>query len=321
MSKRRNRNIRTSPLPQPQPPNRLARFKPSRAQIVSGALIFSAGMLAFAVVPNSFTVGTTISSAAMNDNFSALDARIALLEAKLASVTNETVNGQPTVRFTGVNVQVVNGLNATATANGSGNLIVGYDEALDTGTPRCTIGTDPVSGVIVVDETACTAAGGSWLISFKTGSHYIVSGSQNNYSRWGGFLAGNGNTSNYDYASVSGGQFNIASGQYASVSGGQFNTASGQYASVSGGQGNTASGQYASVSGGQANTVSSSFASVSGGRSNTASGEYASVSGGRSNTASGHWASVSGGQGCTTAVTYKWTVGGLTAGCSATLGN
>src|SRR5258705_97292 len=33
-----------------------------------------------------------------------------------------------TIRFSGVNVQIVNGLGATETVNGVGNLIVGYNE-------------------------------------------------------------------------------------------------------------------------------------------------------------------------------------------------
>jgi len=68
--------------------NRLERFRPSRAQLLSGALIFSAAMLAFGAVPNVFTSGTTISSVAVNANFSAQEARIAALEAKLPSVTS-----------------------------------------------------------------------------------------------------------------------------------------------------------------------------------------------------------------------------------------
>lgn len=68
--------------------NRLERFRPSRAQFLSGALIFSAAMLAFGAVPNVFTSGTTISSAAVNANFSAQEARIAALEANLPSVTS-----------------------------------------------------------------------------------------------------------------------------------------------------------------------------------------------------------------------------------------
>ncbi len=50
----------------------LNRFKLSRAQLVSGALILSAAMLAYAV-PNVFTAGTPISAAQMNANFVALE--------------------------------------------------------------------------------------------------------------------------------------------------------------------------------------------------------------------------------------------------------
>jgi len=335
----------------------LKRFKPGRAQLISGSLVLSAGMLAYAV-PNVFTAGTTLSAAQMNANFTDVEARIAALEAKLASVTVTTSNGQPTVRFTGVNVQVVNGQDATASANGTGNLIVGYNEADTSGTSRCTLGRNPNTNAGVTDAATCSAAGGTWTnTGFKTGSHYIVAGSQNNYSRWGGLLVGFGNTSNYDYASVSGGWGNIASGQYASVSGGQSNTASGQVAasvsggwsnnasgtvgasvsggslntangasaaSVSGGQSNTAGSDFASVSGGQSNIASAqAFASVSGGSNNRAFGYAASVSGGESNTAASTTASVSGGQSCSTgAVTNKWIVGQSgTAACSATLGN
>jgi len=57
------------------------RFKPSRAQLIGGSLILSAGMLALAAVPNTFTSGTTISAAQMNANFSDADTRITTLEA------------------------------------------------------------------------------------------------------------------------------------------------------------------------------------------------------------------------------------------------
>ena len=72
----------------------------------------------------------------------ALEARIAALETKLASVSNTTENGQPTVLFHGVNVRIDNGMGSTATANGTGNLIVGYNEADASGASRCTVGTN-----------------------------------------------------------------------------------------------------------------------------------------------------------------------------------
>jgi hypothetical protein len=278
----------------------LKRFKPSRAQLISGCLILSAGMLAYAV-PNVFTAGTTVSADQMNANFTAVEARIAALEAKLANVTVATVNGQPTVRFTAVNVQVVNGAGTTNTINGTGNLIVGYDEADGSGVGRCSLGTNPTTGLAIPNTQAgCTSAGGTWSTTgFKTGSHYIVAGAWNSYSRFGGVVFGFQNASNYDYASVTGGQGSTASGSRASVSGGAANTASGTYANVTGGSSNTASGSVASVTGGEGNTASGNRASVSGGLSNTASNYNASVTGGIGNSASGTYASVTGGEGNT----------------------
>lgn len=290
---------------------------------------------------------------------------IEALDAEISGLTENSVLGLspylvitsdsrgPLVRFQGVNVQIVNGEGSTQTANGTGNLIVGYDEADTSGTYYCTIGTNPTTGTQVTDAITCTNAGGTWIhASMKSGSHYIVAGSQNNYSRWGGVVFGFRNISNYDYASVtggtnnrasglnssisggasnfargvessvSGGLGNFATGNGSSVSGGGNNAASGQSSSVSGGNGNTASAYYSSVSGGEGNTASGSASSVSGGDDNTASGPRSSVSGGFDNTASGSESSVSGGYDCETGSTdYRWVVGTRTGGCSPTLGN
>src|SRR5512139_2533371 len=57
-----------------------------------------------------------------------LEMRIAQLEALLANVTRGTVQGQDTIRFSDVNVQIVNGSGVTdGPVNGRGNLIVGYN--------------------------------------------------------------------------------------------------------------------------------------------------------------------------------------------------
>jgi len=329
--------------------NRNIRFIPSQAQVVSAALIFSGALVAYAV-PNVFTAGSTLSAAQMNANFDALEASIATLQgqlttaqtnitalqAKLAHVTAVTVNGYPTVRFSGVNVQVVNGQGTTATANGTGNLIVGYNENYTSNVGRCTVGTNPSSGANVNNPADCTTAGGSWSTTgFKTGSHYLVLGSENNYSRWGGIIAGFQNFSNYDFASVSGGSLNTASGQFASVSGGRDNTAGGHSASVSGGYTNVARANYASVSGGSLNFAIAESASVSGGTNNSASGLNASITGGSANGASGSYASVhggynnaanasysgvSGGWGCSINTNSGWDVGNAGgAGCSPNL--
>jgi hypothetical protein len=158
--------------------------------------------------------------------------------ATLQSLINKTqfisvANGE--MFISGTNLHVVNGMGSTDTTNALGNLIIGYN----------------------------ALRGGG--LDVRTGSHNLVLGDANNYTFYGGMVAGSNNT---------------ISAPYASVSGGASNTASGNVASVSGGLGNMASGIYASVSGGAQNTANSFWASVSGGASNTASGQYASVSGG-----------------------------------------
>ena len=124
-----------------------------------------------------------------------------------------------TVRLTGANFQVVNGLGATDSLNGLGNLIVGYNELRG-----------------VSDN--------------RTGSHNIVGGNENNYTAAAGHVVGEQNDVSGFGSSVSGGSANTALGDHSSVSGGNRNTVSGTYASVSGGRLNTASGYAASVSGG-----------------------------------------------------------------------
>ena len=191
-----------------------------------------------------------------------LNNRLMVVENKTQDMSRivDPNTGQNTVRFSGVNVQVVSGSgNTDGPINGVGNLIVGYNEL------RGGLGND------------------------RTGSHNLIVGTQNNYSSFGGLVAGRFNTISGQYASVSGGQLNTASGLYASVSGGTTNRAINFAASVSGGVRNRASNFYASVSGGQLNTASGDVASVSGGSNNTASGSFASVSGGFNRSASGQF--------------------------------
>jgi hypothetical protein len=182
-----------------------------------------------------------------------LESRIAQLEttvSQLVSLLQNVTRSGNDITFSGVNVHVVNGTGTTyGTVNGLGNLIVGYNELRSSGNDR-------------------------------TGSHNIVVGSRQNYSSYGGLVAGYQNAISGAYASVSGGYFNAASSSGASVSGGYSNTASYFYASVSGGYLNTASGNRASVSGGHSNTASGTYSSISGGRNNEASGQYSFVGGG-----------------------------------------
>jgi hypothetical protein len=183
------------------------------------------------------------------------------------------VGGKTTIQFSGINVQVVNGAGKTASRNGAGNLVIGYDEG----------------------------AGA------QTGSHSLVLGSEQAYTGWGAIVAGTNNTAAGAYDVVFGFQ-NVAEGAEASVTGGFKNKAGNLQASVSGGSGNVASGSSASISGGVENVASGRGSSVSGGTFNIAQGEESSVTGGEVNEAR-YRSSVSGGS-RNRATSTSWIGGG-----------
>ena len=198
--------------------------------------------------------------------------RVKDLEYKLLYVTG----GDNEVVITGANLRIVNGLGATDTTNGLGNLIVGYNE-LRQGNPNCPTGFP--------------------CIDTRTGSHNMVVGTQHNFSSFGGLVVGFVNELRGEYASVSGGRQSVASGNFSSVSGGFGNAANGDSSSVSGGSGNLANGNFSSVSGGVFNVASGGAASVTGGFENEAQGIESSVSGGEINMATGLRSSISCGSG------------------------
>ena len=139
-----------------------------------------------------------------------------------------------TILISGANLQVVSGEGSTdAPVNGTGNIIIGYDEEAFSG-------------------------------SYKSGSHNLVVGDAHTYSSYGGIVVGYNNSITGYYSSVSGGASNTASGYYSSVSGGELNSASGYYSSVSGRGTNTAAGEGSSVSGGVSNNASGDWSSASG---------------------------------------------------------
>ena len=156
-----------------------------------------------------------VTLAALAAQVDSLKAQVAALQAKTAplSVTGKTLT------ITAVNVSLVDGTGNTNSTSGLGNLIIGYNSAQGGGRDK------------------------------RTGSHNLILGDANNYTSYGGLVAGVYGTTSGPYAFVSG-YGNTASSTAASASGGINNTASGNYASVSGGVGNTASGTSASVSGG-----------------------------------------------------------------------
>jgi len=267
------------------------------------------------VALHEFRAGERARAADVNDNFRGLkDAveasqrenaelrgQIKELQDALANVialrdtlSIENVNGVRTVRFSGVNLQVVNGTNSTESVNGVGNLIIGYDETNTSARIVCSLATD-INGNSLTTESACLAAGGTVAIERKTGSHNLVMGSQNSYSSAAGIVAGRGNFITGLYASNLGGTGNLTSGQFAVNVAGQGNHPVGIASAILTGANNTASSNNASVSGGSSNTASFVGATVSGGFRNTASGPQSNVTGGIRNESSGPFSHVSGG--------------------------
>jgi hypothetical protein len=207
-------------------------------------------------------------------------------------------DGQQTVRFTGVNVQVVSGSGATAgIPNGRGNLIVGYNED-----------TAPAND--------------------RSGSHNLIVGPEHTYSSYGGIVAGISNTVSGAYASVTGGGDNVASGGKASIAGGAEQTASGVGSFVGGGIDGQATASYSAVLGGSQGIASGFGAVSSGGFGPQATGDYSTAAGGEGaradgadataiggsfNVAAGDVATVTGGSHVTESVTYGWSAGSVGA--------
>ena len=231
-------------------------------------------------------------------------------------------DGGQTVRFTGVNVQIVNGAGESNDVNGRGNLIVGYNEddvpPLDrSGSHNLVLGQGnsytSYGGLVGGIENTIS---GPESVAFgfdneASGQHaFVLGGFLNTASGIGAVVAGGeSNTASATSSVASGGQQNIANGFRAWVGGGGQNHASGSSASVAGGVNNTASGTGTSIVGGAANVASGTNAAVSGGFLNQAIGDFASIGGGRSNQVTGANATVSGGTGVAQSTADGWAAG------------
>ena len=158
---------------------------------------------------------------------------------------SDGVAGKPTIQFSGVNVQVVNGAGKTATTNGEGNLVIGYDQNPGT----------------------------------QTGSGNLVIGDGDSFTSYGGLVAGESNTISGPFASVTGGRDNTASGAQASVAGGQYNLAFDSFASIAGGCENLA-GSATQPTG---TCTTSGDEAILGGVANKADGAGSAITGGNGN--------------------------------------
>ena len=220
---------------------------------------------------------------------------------------------QDTLRFSDMNVQIVNGLGWTSRVNGRGNLIIGYNGA---------IWVDP-SGqregshmLIIGDDIMYTAESyGGIVVGYanRVSAPYasVIGGIYNSASDVSAtVIGGSNNSASGPYSTVTGGRINHASGTHAAILGGVYNQALGDHSSVTGGDYNTASGYGATVSGGSRNFADGHEASVTGGDRNTATGWFSAVTGGSDNVAIGSGSSITGGRGNETQNRYTVIIGG-----------
>ena len=155
------------------------------------------------------------------------------------------IGGKPTIQFSGVNVQVVNGMGQTTSTNGACNLVIGYDPSRET------------------DQLAQPRTRSRPRI------HQLC-----------GILSGGENAITAPFADVLASQGNHASSILSAVLGGENNSASEQSSVVVRGNANEATGSDSTVLGGYEGNASGNTASLSGGEHNTAAGEDSSVLGG-----------------------------------------
>jgi hypothetical protein len=196
----------------------------------------------------------------------ALDSYIQTLQAYI-EVDETTRPTQPTIRIIAANLQVVNAAANTNTVNGTGNVILGYNETEAFTLDNCTNGT-------YLTEESCTLNGQSWNQFHRTGSHNLVVGPNHSYSQAGGIVAGFANVINRSNASVTAGRLNMSAGSSSSISGGYLNRALGLRSSISGGANNYATSIGSVASGGSANNATGNYSVVNGGNNISAGTEY-----------------------------------------------
>jgi len=317
-------------------------------------------------LPFTFASGTPAKAGEVNANFSNIETRtnanIAVLEARIAALTeavetlqsrlqaleansvlalddklalvDDPYNGGKIARFSGINVQIVDGSGQTyESGENTGNLIIGYNNAgISEGhvDSVCSVSYNPYV------PSSCADNGGTWSDTAQFGSHNLIMGKGNIFNADASIITGRENAV-MGTDSFTGGQINsnessfsftfssqsinksgiIIGGQNAStersgiVIGGYNNDALGEVSVVIGGEENRAEGRSTAILGGSSNRSNGLGNTICGGASNFASSSYSSISGGTHNTTSGYGSCVSGGRFREATGEYDWVAGSL----------
>jgi hypothetical protein len=152
-----------------------------------------------------------------------LQQRIATLEAQVTRLTRLLEGVQRTgqdLQLQGLNLVLVNGDGKTASANGGGNLIIGYNSS-----------------------------------EKVTGSHNLIIGEGHQCSGYGNIISGSGHRVESSYGAAIAGKNNSIGGKSALALGGEGNQAGGDFAAVLGGRSNKAEGDRSIISGGENRAV------------------------------------------------------------------
>ena len=150
-----------------------------------------------------------------------LEAQLTALETKTASMSTSGTD----VYFTGVNIHIRNNGGSSKSRNGTGNLVIGYDEGY-----------------------YATPAENE-MFPHKYGSHCLIIGPKHFYVGYLGIAVGEQHLLWEDCSYALGGQLHQLYGGHGTICGGCGNRVNGDGCSVSGGAANFASGSNSVVSG------------------------------------------------------------------------
>jgi hypothetical protein len=231
-----------------------------------------------ATLESELVAANAVSEALQRDLDAVKNNTVLALDGKVTLGDSEG-DGLPEVVFTGVNVQIVNGLGPahtweealTPVENGLGNLILGYNERVVAPCEGCQ-GDGTGNQIIDPHEPVALPCTGcpEEPNPDRAGSHNLVIGPGHRYTQVGGLVAGFANWLYGNFATAIGYR-NTAYGAFSSVTAGFGNTAWGNVSSVTGGANNFAAGIGSSISGGYLNTAGDqggseeAYQSISGG--------------------------------------------------------